>query len=52
VTKRKMMTKKAEVRQTLTTPGMTPTLGMTPTRGGCWRGRGRAEMISIKVKIV
>jgi len=44
VTRRKTTTKKAEA--------MTPTLAMTPTQGGCWRGRGRAEIISIKVRIV
>mgnify|MGYP006192931193 CR=1 FL=1 len=36
----------------LVTPGMTLILGMTLPREGCWRGRGRAEMISIKVRIV
>jgi len=52
VTRRKTTTKKAEARQTTMPPGMTPTLGMMPRRGGCWRGRGRAEMISIKIRIV
>jgi hypothetical protein len=52
VTRRKTTTKKAKAKRTTTTPGMMRTLGMTPTRGGCWRGRGRAEMISIKVRIV
>jgi hypothetical protein len=52
VARRKTTTKKAEARWTTMPPGMTPTLGMTPTQGGCWRGRGRAAMIYIKVRIV
>jgi len=47
------MMKKAEARWTTTKLGKTSTLGMTLlTQGGCWRGRERVKMISIKVRIV
>ncbi len=53
VIRRKTTMKKAEARWTTTKLGKTSTLGMTLlTQGGCWRGRERVKMISIKVRIV